>query len=200
MLRDMKKAYLRESKTYPLDAQSRELERVGFLDWSGDGPMYIDTRPKRGAAAWSWRAEVIRSCRPGAGDEVWVAFAGVWAGSSAFALEGLKGLTERGAALVVAETGARYHWHPDALSAMELAHAIEAENKRLITSKATAASVVVARRVRRANAARWGEATHLWLHDHTLTGAEVASQTGFSRALLHRELGPRGTARFGRKT
>lgn len=39
----------------------------------------------------------------------------------------------------------------------------------------------------------------MWLHNKELTGEEVASQTGFSRALLHRELGPRGTPRFTRK-
>jgi hypothetical protein len=192
----MRKAYLRESKLYPLDVQRRGLEHAGFMDWGDMAPVYVDAKPKRADAGWSWREEVIRSCRPGEGDEVWIAFAGVWAGSAAAALDALKALAERGAALVVAETGARYQWHPDAVSAIELAHAIEAENKRKITRKATLASMVTAERKRRAKAARWKEAKEMWLHDKTLTGDEVASRTGFSRSLLHRSLGARGTPRF----
>jgi len=67
------------------------------------------------------------------------------------------------------------------------------------TRKATLASMATAERKHRAKAARWAEAKELWLNDKTLTGEEVASRTGFSRALLNRKLGPRGTPQFGKK-
>lgn len=72
--------------------------------------------------------------------------------------------------------------------------------RKAVAQKAGAAFSAARAHLRERDAARWGEAKHLWLHDATLTGVEVAAKTGFSRSLLHREFGPRGTPKFGRKT
>ena len=183
---------------HSIEAQRRELERVGFTDWSENAPVYTDEKPKRGEAGWYWRDKIIRACRREEDDEVWVAWPSVWADSAREALEGLRQLAERGAVLCIASTGERHHYHPEAVSGLELAYQMERDAKRRITAKATAASVVAADRKKRARAARWKEAKELWLKDTTLTGEQVAAKTGFSRSLLNRELGPRGTPRFGK--
>lgn len=201
MLVDMKICYLRASQMHSIDAQRRELERVGFNDLSDDAnAAYIDAKPKRGEAGWWWRAQAIHACRQGEDDELWVAWPSVWADNAREALDGLRQLTERGAILCIATTGERFSYHADAASGLELAYKMEQDAKRRITSRATAASVVAAGRRRAARAKKWAEAKRMWLHEPGMTGKQVAEATGFSRAYLNLKLGPRGTPRFGKKT
>lgn len=195
----MRKAYVRESKLHPMVEQEAILREAGFTDWSSDAPVYIDAKPKRGDAGWEWRRYAIRSCRPGCDDEIWVAWAGVWASSTSDALEALRDLTERGAVLVVASTDQRYSFHPDAAAGLELAAAITREHARLASRKASEARRIKNEAERKAEAQKWRDAWKLWLNNEDMTAEQIAKQMGVSRSFLIRKFGPRGTPRFGKK-
>lgn len=196
----MQFAYVRASKRHSIAAQQAVLAKAGFTDWSDSGPGYIDEKPKRGDAGWDWRENVIKACRQGARDEVWVAWATVWGSSLKDALDALQRLTERGAVLVVAETEERFFWHPDAAMAISLAQRIARENARLATDAARDKRRENTRKKKRQQAEKRAAAKALWL-DPSLTSADVVKRTGYSRAGLNRMFGPRGTKRFsgGRK-
>lgn len=191
----MQMAYLRASKRHSIARQKAVLAKAGFTDWADDGPSYIDEKPKRGDAAWEWRDRVIQACRPGARDEVWVAMATVWGSSVQDALGALQQLAERGGVLVIAETEERYYWHPDAALALSLAQRIARENARLNTDAAREKRRENTRNSKRRDVEKRRAAKAAWL-DPTLTSEDVVKQTGYSRAMLNRMFGARGTKRF----
>lgn len=199
MLSVMKLAYLRSSKMHPLDEQEQMLRHAGISQWGEHDPVYFDLKPKRGETAWDQRRAAIRACRPDNGDEVWVAWPGVWGSSPADALEALRDLSERGAVLCVAATDSRYSFHPDASAGLDLAAAIARDNARRATRKATIQRQKNREAKRDAEEQQWREAWKLWLNDESMTGAQIAEKLGVTRSWLVRKFGPRGTPKFGRK-
>jgi hypothetical protein len=188
----MKLAYLRPTKLHPEGEQRLVL---------GDVPdeWYVDEKPKRGPQVWFWRDKMIRACRQGAGDEIHVSHASVIADSVTGALEKLAEITERGAVLVIASTGERYSWHPDAALGLKLALEMEREARRLVAKIGGDAHAKAAAERRARAAKRSAEIKAMWL-DKTVATPDVERFAKASRNALYKRFGPRGTPRFGKVT
>lgn len=187
----MKVAYVRATKLLSEADQRAALAGGKFRDW------YVDEKPKRGEPGRYWLGKAIHACRPGSDDELWVSHASVIADSLPAALEVLAQITERGAVLVVASTGKRYAWHPDAAPALELALSIEREVRQAVAKKGGEAAAKAAADRRRAAAGKLAEAKRLWL-DQSIPASEVYARTGMTRHELHKQFGPSGRPRFGK--
>lgn len=183
--------YIRPTKLHPEREQRAALEGVEADE------VCVDEKPKRGQPTWYWWDKLIRACRPDEGDEVYVSHAGVIADSVPIAFKRLGDLTARGATLVVASTGQRYVWHPDAAKAMELALEMEREARREVARRGGEAFAQKMAKKRRGEADKLREIKRRWL-DPTILTEDVAAYAGMTRNALYKRLGPRGTPRFGR--
>lgn len=189
----MKLAYIRPTKLHSETAQRAALAGSSIDEW------YVDEKPSRGEAGWYWREKVIRACRQGEGDEIHVSHASVIADNVRTALEKLAEITERGAVLVVASTGKRYTWHPDAALGMELALEMEREARRLVAKIGGDAAAKAAAERRERNAEKARQTKRMWL-DKSIPTPEVEAFAKASRNALYKRFGPRGTPRFGKVT
>jgi hypothetical protein len=185
----MKLAYLRPTKLHPEAEQRAALAGNSIDEW------YVDEKPKRGEPGWYFRDKLIFACRKGAKDEIHVSHASIIADSVTGALEKLAEITARGAVLVIASTGKRYRWHPDAALGMELALEMEREARRLVAKIGgdKFAANQAERRERRMK--KHIAARDLWL-DKTVPTDEVVKRTGMTRDALYNQFGARGLPRF----
>lgn len=183
--------YIRPTKLHP------EREQRSVLEGIAADEVYVDEKPKRGQPTWYWWDKLIRACRPDEGDEVYVSHAGVIADSVPIAFKRLGDLTARGATLVIASTGNRYRWHPDAAAMAELAVEMEREARREVARRGGEGFARKKAAERRANAAKLREARRQWL-DPTILTEDVVRFAGMSRNALYKRYGPRGTPRFGK--
>ena len=186
-------SYIRPTKLHP------EAEQTEVLVGERFDEEFVDETPKRGEPAWFWREQVIRACRHGSGDEIWVSHASVIADSASQALDKLSEITARGAVLVVASTGKRYKWHQDAALAMELAREMEREARREVARKGGEAFARNAAARRKRKEVKMQVAEDLW-RNKVLSTEDVMAKTGLTRHALYKRFGPRGTPRFGKAT
>jgi hypothetical protein len=189
-------SYIRPTKLHPENEQRAEL--CASIGCGAFDEEYLDAKPKRGAPGWYWWDKLVRSCRPGCSDEVHVSTASVIADSVPIALKRIGDLTAREAVLVVASTGKRYTWHPDAALAIDLALEMAAEARRLV-AKIGGEAFARNQAARRERAAKkMAEIERLWLDPTVSTGDALRAAGGLSRHSLYKRFGPRGTPRFGR--
>jgi hypothetical protein len=188
----MKFAYIRPTKHLSEQEQRDALAGITFDGW------YVDEKPSRGDPGWYWREMAILACRPGSGDEIHVSHASVIADSASQALDKLAEITARGAVLVVAATGRRYSWHPDAVEAMELAREMERETRRAVAKIGGNAYAKRQAEKREREARKMRKAERMW-RDKSVSTAAVIEFSGLSRAELYNRFGPRGTPRFWKK-
>lgn len=188
---DMKFSYIRPTKMLRESAQRKALEPFGPFD-----EEYLDERPKRGAAGWFWLGKLALACRTGSGDVIHISHASVLGATAEEALRKLSELADREAVLVVAATGERYTFHPDAASGLAFAAEVEREARAAIQRKAVDAWKLKADDIRRAKMAHWTKTKNRWLKELDTSGAKIAAEQGYSRAYLNAKLGPRGTRKF----
>lgn len=189
----MKFAYIRPTKLHPEAEQRIAILRGGVLD-----EWYVDEKPARGQPGWYWWDKLIRACRPGEADEIHVSDASVIADSVPIALKRIGDITARGATLVIASTGKRYSWHPDAAMAIELAMEMAAEARRMV-AKIGGEAFARNQAARRERAAKkMAEIERMWRDPTVSTGDALRAAGGLSRHALYKRFGPRGTPRFGR--
>lgn len=189
----MKFAYVRPTKLHHGHEQRMALESLPIDDW------YVDEKPHHGEPDWYWWDKLVRACRPGSGDEIHVSHASVIADSVPIALKRLGDITAREATLVIASTGRRYSWHPDAAQAMELAMEMAAEARRLVAKIGGDAFAKNAAVRRERQAKRWLDVERMW-RDPNVGTAVVVEFAGVSRNALYKQFGARGTPRFGKTT
>jgi hypothetical protein len=184
-------SYIRPTKLHPEPEQRAALAGISFDE------EYHDAKPRRGDPGWFWWEKLVHACRPGEGDEVHVSHASVIADSVPIALKKLGDLAARGAVLVVASTGKRYTWHPDAADALKLALEMEREARREVARRGGEGQARKAQERRKREARKLAEAKRLWL-DRSILVEEVYAKTGMTRHELYKLFGPSGRPRFGR--
>lgn len=189
----MKRGYIRLSKAGPsLEDQQKALERAGINNFSEGVSVFVDPPLKRGdPPTWLGRTKAIQSLRPG--DELVVSSASRLGTTMSDVLGVLRAVGERQASILVADSGHKVAWHPDALAAVEFAQGAELENRREVAATARAAQAATGR-VGGAPKQLHGEALEkakrLWA-DQSLSAAEVAERVGVTTRTLYRRLGER---------
>lgn len=179
----------------PTKARSEEEQRATLNGMQFD-EEYVEAKPKRDAPPPSyWWKKLVQACRPGESDEVHVSHAGVIADSMEVAIERLGELTARETALVVASSGKRYLWHPDAALAMEVAAEIVREARVEAGRRGGAKFAKMQAEKRAAEEAKWEEAKRLWL-DTSIPVEDVYAYTKLTRNQLYQRFGPSGRKRF----
>lgn len=193
----MRRGYIRLSVTGPdLETQQDALRSAGITDFSDHGAVYVDAAPKQRSKEkpeLPAREALMRSCRPGADDEVAVAEEGILGLDPDDTLRVMAILAERSATLFVVASGKSYRWHPDAAEAIDLVR--EGEHQRAKWRAAHARKKAPPRK-KVLRAAEKAKAKLAWF-DHTKSGEEVAREFGVGHRTLYNTFGPRGAPLFG---
>jgi hypothetical protein len=187
--------YIRLAKGLPTEAAQRQAIKAAGLSDEDLAGAYVDrAKLKPGEmSAWAYMMGAVRTEGAEVG-EVWIARPAIIAGAEMQAR--LIELTEQGGVLVVASTGRRHRWHPDAAEALTLAADIRADERALVMAKARAAGAVLGRQ--NYPPEQWKRAKALWV-DPTKTAEQAAAESGIGMRSLYRKYGPKGTPAFGRK-
>jgi DNA invertase Pin-like site-specific DNA recombinase len=190
-----KRGYIRVSPYGPSEAaQIEALRKAGVEVEPRDDRLFIDRVPARKAATSSLvnRDMLLRILRP---DEIVVVSTLDRLGTTredVIAVLGVIGA--RGAAVEEAETGERYHWHPDILSvhaALDRAQAALFREHTTPGRLARATSGHIGGRRPRLTGAERENARKDW-HDPAMPSqAAVANKYGVSVRTLHNQFGPR---------
>lgn len=190
----MRIPYIRLAKGLPTEAAQRQALRAAGLSDEDMAGAYVDrAKLKPGElSAWSYMMGAVRT-EGDEVDEVWIARPAIIAGADMQAR--LAELTEQGGVLVVASTGRRHRWHPDAAEALTLAADIRADERALVMAKARAAGAALGRQ--NFTPQQWKDAKAAWA-DETLTAEEAAAKTPIGMRSLYRKFGPKGSPAFGR--
>ena len=176
------------------------LRAAGVVDFSEQGPVYVDEerkrRPKLGDDLAPARTDAIRALRPG--DELAVHSPARLGATRADVLAALEGIGRAGAAVYDCASGEAITIHPDAAKAIGFAERAESQGQREraararkgITRRAGPPAALEGKKLAAAKAA--------WLNPET-TAQMVADQFGVSTRTLYRRFGNKGTPIFGRR-
>lgn len=192
----MRMVYMWDRKGLPKVADQRAALLAAGLTEDEMADPYLDRGKRRpGEPAQPERDHIIGAAR--AGDEVWVSRPAVIATTEDDALRFLARISEHGAVLCIASTGARYSAPPEAQEAVASGLRLAADIKR----DERAAVMERARKGLRGKpkiGAEWMEAARVFWFDATITGDEAAKRVGIGRRTLHSHFGPRETPAFGK--
>lgn len=164
------------------------------------GDAYLDRGKRRpGEPAQPERDHIVGAARPG--DEVWVSRPAVIATTEDDALRFLARISEHGAVLCIASTGARYSAPPEAqeavASGLRLAADIKRDERAAVLERARKGLRGKPAGKPAVGAERMDAARVHWFN-HTIDGDEAARRAGIGRRTLHRHFGPRETPAFGK--
>jgi hypothetical protein len=186
--------YLCERRGLPkLDQQRAALAGAG-LTAEELAEAYIDHSLRK--PAQPERDHMIGAAREG--DEVWVSRPGVLATTEGEALRFAAAVSEHGAVLRVASTGAEYRIIPAVADALLLVAAIREDERRAVMEKARKGLRGKPAGKPKVSPERMEAARGYWF-DATIDGDEAAKRAGIGRRTLHRHFGPRETPAFGLK-
>jgi hypothetical protein len=190
----MKVVYKRTGRGLPTEAEQDAALLAAGVTPEELAEAWVDRAPKRraGQPLFDQRHYMLGSLRPG--DEVHAARPAIVAGGGeAETMAFLASMTEHGAVLCVASTGARYQWHPDAAAGLAFMRDARADERALVLRKARAAARPV-----KLTPQQWKEAKRHWF-DRAISEAEAAKRAGISGRTMRRKWGARGTEPFGGK-
>ncbi|GAA5666031.1 hypothetical protein Brsp07_04540 [Brucella sp. NBRC 14130] len=198
----MQYGYIRLSKSGPGQGAQRAALAAAGID--EDGTVFVEKAPKGrrkpNEDALPQRTAAINGLAPG--DELVIANAACLGTSLADLLTALVAIGERQAMVRDAASGQLVRWHPDVMETVAFLERAEIGRNRNLTALMRTAkeeSGVHGGKPPKFTAEQLSEARALW-EDERLTGQQVASRTGISYRTLYRELGPRGTPRFGHRS
>jgi hypothetical protein len=186
--------YLCERKGLPkLDQQRAALAEAG-LTAEELAEAYVDRCLRK--PVQPERDHMIGAAREG--DEVWVSRPGVLATTEGEALRFAAAVSEHGAVLRVASTGAEYRIIPAVADALLLVAAIREDERRAVMERARKGLRGKPAGKPKVSPERM-EAARLYWFDQSIDGDEAAKRAGIGRRTLHRHFGPRETPAFGLK-
>jgi hypothetical protein len=187
----MRVAYIRTAKGLPTEARQREALAAAGVEPDELAEAWVD-RPMKGKPSFVQRDYMLGAVRED--DEVWIARPAIGASGEGDGIAFLEAITKAGAVLCVAATGTRHKWTPDLADALAWVKAARADERGLVMAKARAGRKLGRKTF---EPQQWKEGRRLWA-DQSVTAIQAAERSGIGMRTLYRELGPKGTAPFGK--
>lgn len=193
----MRLVYICDRKGLPKPAAQRAALAEAGITEEEMAEAYVDRLTRAGPQVE--RDHIVGAARPG--DEVWVARPAVVATTDTEALRFLARISEHGAVLCIANTGARYSAPPEAqdavASGLRLAADIKADERRAVLERARKGLRGKPAGKPKISPERLEAARAVWF-DHAISGEDAATRTGIGKRTLHRYFGKRETPAFGK--